>query len=171
MRSSICGVVALLAVAGCALEHGNPPPEASGAPPHTAAGDSSRGPLHAVFAWQLDTVAPGVTRLIVRVVLRGEGTAGRESARAALETVAADARQKDSTLGALRVLGYLPPEPGHGAAGSMGLVPFAYLEWAPEEGWDHLTARGARGTHRTEVVFVEDLPRHPGQAGQGRERE
>jgi hypothetical protein len=168
MRSSIGTVIAVLAVAGCALEHGNPPPEASSTARHGTPRDSANSPLHGIFARQLDTVAPGATRLTVRVVLRSAG--GRDSSRAALEVVAADARQRDSTLGAMRVLGYLPPTPGHGEAGSMGLVPFAYLEWVPAEGWDNLTARGARAAHHTEVVFVQDLPSHPGTAGRGGER-
>lgn len=169
MRSKICSVIAVLALAGCAVEHGNPPPgrdTSRARSPGGASGDSSRSPLHAVFDRRMETVAPGVTRLILRVVLRATG--GREAARAGMEAVAADARRQDSSIGAVRVMGYLPPAPGHGDAGSMGLVPFAYLEWVPAEGWEHLTARGARSAHHTEVVFVQDLPSHPRPRGKGR---
>ena len=102
-----------------------------------------------------------MTRLVVSVVLRG---AERDSARATMELVADDAR-RDSTVAAVRVLGYLPPAPGHGDRGGVGLVPFAYLEWVPAGGWDGVTASTARAAHRTEVVFMEDLHSHPGREG------
>ena len=78
-----------------------------------------------------------------------------------MEAVADEAR-RDSTVGEVRVLGYLPPAPGHGDRGGPGLVPFAYLEWIPAGGWDDLSARTARAAHRTDVVFMEDLGPHQG---------
>ena len=165
MRSSLVLVSALLGLAGCAVEHGNaPPPERANAArsPH-ASRDSSGGPLHAVFNRRLDTVAPGVARVIVSVVLKG---AERDGARAAMEAVADDAR-RDTTVAAVRVLGYLPPAPGHGDRGGPGLVPFAYLEWIPAGGWDDVTVRAARGAHHTDVVFMDDLSAHPGSVRRG----
>jgi len=154
--------VAALVLAGCALEHGNSTPERSGAArsPH-ASRDSAGGPLHAVFDRRQDTVASGVTRLILSVVLRG---AERDVARSAMEAVADDAR-RDSTVAAVRVLGYLLPAPGHGDRGGPGVVPFVYLEWIPAGGWDDVSASTARAAHHTEVVFVEDLRGHPGREG------
>lgn len=162
MRSSLPAALAALVLAGCALEHGNPPPArtGTGASPH-ASRDSAASPLHAVFNRRSDTVSSGVTRLVVSVVLRG---AERKQARAVMEAVADDARS-DSTVAAVRVLGYLPPVPGHGDRGGPGLVPFAYLEWIPAGGWDDVTASTARSAHHTEVVFMEDLRTHPGREG------
>ncbi len=105
MRSRIAAALALLALAGCAVEHGNQPPARSAARSPHAPGDTAGGPLHTVFDRRQETVAPGVTRLIVSVVLRGPQ---RDSARATMELAANDAR-RDSTVAAVRVLGYLPP--------------------------------------------------------------
>jgi len=156
MRSRIWPALGLLAVAACAVEHGNsPPPHAAARSPHEIR-DSAGGPLHSVFDRRQETVTPGVTRVVVSVVLKG---AARADARAAMEAVADEAR-RDSTVGEVRVLGYLPPAPGHGDRGGPGLVPFAYLEWIPAGGWDDLSARTARAAHRTDVVFMEDLDPH-----------
>ncbi len=166
MPSRLSFLVGVLLLAGCAVEHGNTPPErerAAQRSPHATR--DSAGPLHAVFDRRADTVAPGVTRMVLRVVLRAAG--GRDAARSALEAVAADARS-DSTVAAVRVLGYLPPAPGHASQGGNAFVPFAYLEWAPADGWDALSPRNARGAHRTDVLFVADLPGHPGLGGLGR---
>ena len=57
--------------------------------------------------------------MVVSVVLRG---AGRTAARAAMEAVADDAR-RDTTVAAVRVLGYLPPAPGHGDQRGAGARP------------------------------------------------
>jgi len=162
MRSDLLIAAAVL-LAGCALEHGNQPPARAAAdtrsPP--AARDSAGGPLHTVFDRRADTVAAGVTRVVVSVVLRGPE---RDGARATMESVADDAR-RDSTVAAVRVLGYLPPAPGHGDRGGPGLVPFAYLEWVPAGGWDAVSALTARGAHHAEVVFMGDLHSHPGREG------
>jgi len=162
MRSSLPAALAALVLAGCALEHGNSPPArtGAGASPH-ASRDSAGSPLHAVFSRRPDTVASGVTRLVVSVVLQG---AERTAARAAMEAVADDSR-RDTTVAAVRVLAYLPPVPGHGDRGGPGLVPFAYLEWIPAGGWDDVSASTARSAHHTEVVFMQDLRTHPGREG------
>jgi len=166
MRSRILPALALLGLAGCALEHGNSPPERSSAAVRSPHGplDSAGAPLHAVFDQRQEMVAPGVARVIVSMVLRG---AERDAARAAMEVAADDAR-RDTAVAAIRVLGFLPPTPGHGDRGGPGLVPFAYLEWIPAGGWGEVTARTARAVHHTEVVFVEDLTAHPGMRGNGR---
>ena len=157
MRFSVVAGLAALVLAGCALEHGDTPParrQGMATPPH-AGGDSAAAFQHAVFARSVDTVAPGVTRERVGLVLPW---LDRDSARAALEAVANDAR-RDTTVAALRVLGYMPPAPGHGARGGPELVPFAYLEWVPAGGWDGVSATTARAAHHTDVVFMEDLHR------------
>ncbi len=153
--------LALLALAGCAVEHGNTPPPRSAEARSPRGADSGGGPLHTVFDRRQEAVAPGVNRLIVSVVLAGPG---RDAARATMEAVADDAR-RDSTVAAVRVLGYLPPEPGHGDPGGPGLIPFAYLEWIPAGGWDGVTASTARAAHHTEVVFMEDLHRQSRREG------
>ncbi len=154
-----------MAFAACAVERGNQPPEqaarrGAGASPHGAAGDSLPGAMHAVFDSLRETVAPGVERLTLRMMVLPE--AGRAAQQAAMEAVADAVRKRDSSLAALRVLALLPPEPGHEQAPhAMALVPLAYLEWVPPGGWDSLTARTARLAHTTQVMFVQDLPSHP----------
>jgi hypothetical protein len=81
-----------------------------------------------------------------------------------MEAVADDAR-RDTTVAALRVLGYLPPPPGHGDRGGPGLVPFAYLEWVPAGGWEGVSAGTARAAHHTDVVFMADLHRQARRKG------
>jgi hypothetical protein len=163
MRSSVAAALAALMLAGCVIEHGNAPPArregATGFPP--GAGDSAAGSLHAVFARSRDTVATGVTRETVSMLVPW---AERDSVRAALEAVANDAR-RDTTVAALRVLGYLPPVPGHGDRGGPGMVPFAYLEWVPVGGWDGVSAHTAHFAHHTDVVFMGDLHRQARRDG------
>jgi len=159
MRSRPVWALAALALAGCAVEHGNQPPAHERSP--QAARDSG-GPLHTVFDRRQEEVSPGVTRVIVSVVLRGPQ---RDAARATMEAVADDAR-RDTTVAAVRVLGYLPPQPGHGDRGGPGLIPFAYLEWIPAGGWDAVSAGNARAAHHAEVVFMDDLKVHP-EEGEG----
>ncbi len=162
MRSRFALVIGVVA-AGCTLEHGNPPPDrAAGASEHAAR--DTAGAMHGVFDRRVDTVAPGVVRMTVRVVVRGEG--GREGAKNAMEAVASAVRS-DTSLVAVRVLGYLPPAAGHGEQGASGLIPFAYLDWVPAGGWDSLSARTAHGPHHVDVVFVQDLGMHPGTGGNG----
>ncbi len=156
MRSRWLATAAVV-LAACALEHGNPPPARPAARSPHQSRDSAGGPLHGVFDRRADSVAPGVVRLVVSVVLRDTE---RGAVRAAMEAVADDAR-RDSTVAAVRVLGYMPPQPGHGDRGGPGLVPFAYLEWIPAGGWDGVSARTARDAHHTEVVFMADLRAHP----------
>ena len=163
MRSRTLLAAVLPVLAGCALEHGNAPPERSAARSPHASRDSASRPLHAIFDRRQETLAPGVARVVVYVVLKGPE---RDGVRATMEATA-DETRRDTTVAAVRVLGYLPPTPGHGDRGGPGLVPFAYLEWIPAGGWDSVTERTARAAHHTDVVFMDDLSAHPGSGRRG----
>jgi hypothetical protein len=116
-------------------------------------------------------VAPGVSRISLSMML-APGS-GRDAWRAAMQAVLDAERGRDSSLAAVRVLGFLPPPPGDSAThpSGMRMVPFAIVTWAPVGGWNALTAATARGPHSTQDLFVTDLPSHrrvPGAGGPGR---
>jgi hypothetical protein len=160
-------VLAVLALAGCSIEHGNPPPQRQASrgdvSPHGAPQAGAMGAMHQVFDRTRETVAPGVDRVTLSVMLAaGEP---REAQRATLEAVAETQRREDSSLAAIRVLGFLPPAPhGGGGAGDhptgMRLIPFAILEWVPVGGWNGLSAATRRSPRTTSLTFMSDLPQH-----------
>ena len=164
MSFRLASIAALLTVAGCAVEHGNkaPQPGAGTAPgaPAGAAPGAAMGPMHTVFARLKDTVAIGVYRISLSVVLAPE--MDKTAQRAALETVLAAQRKEDSALAAIRVLGFYPPSELQSKHPTrMALVPSVILEWVPKAGgWNGLSAATARAEHATDVVFVSDLPVH-----------
>jgi hypothetical protein len=119
--------------------------------------------MHQVFDRLRDTVAAGVERITLSVMLAQDQP--RDAQRATLEAVAAAERREDSSLAAIRVLGFLP-HPGGGSRephpmGGMRLIPFAILEWVPAEGWNGVSAANRRARRSTTVTFVSDLPQHP----------
>ncbi len=139
MSSRIRTLIVVLAVTGCAVEHGNKPPQQStgGAAPSPGFGRRSAlamtGPMHQVFATMRDTVAVGVERVSLSVMLAPETE--RKAQQATMQAVLDAQRQADSSLAAIRVLGFFPPPPGHSAHPSgMAMVPFAILEWVPAGG-------------------------------------
>jgi hypothetical protein len=168
--------VALL-LGGCAVEHGNRPPAQAAAQPSGAGAGAPGtmapalpGPMHQVFDSLRERVAIGVDRLSLSVMLNPE--APRADQQATLQAVADLERRADSTLGAIRVLGFYPPPPGHGAHpdGGMRLIPSAVLLWTPPGGWDATGRASLHAPHTVQVQFVADLPNHhpaPG-AGTGR---
>jgi hypothetical protein len=164
MSSRLAGLLAALALAGCSVEHGNQPPQRQAArgeiSPHGVPESGAPGPMHQVFDRMRDTVAPGVERVTLSVMLAQEQS--REQQRATLEAVAEAQRHDDSSVAAIRVLGFLP-HPGGGRSHPMGmrLIPFAILEWVPAQGWNGLTPATLRAPRTTTVTFVSDLPQHP----------
>jgi len=118
--------------------------------------------MHQVFDRTRETVAPGVDRITLSVMLAdGEP---RQAQRATLEAVAEAQRREDSSLAAVRVLGFLPRQGGGGDERhpmGMRLIPFAILEWVPAAGWNGLSATTLRSPRTTSVTFVSDLPQHP----------
>ena len=174
MSSRISAVVLALALAGCKVEQGNPPPQSRGGgvgqvPGMARQGGAPPGPMHQVFARMRDTVAVGVERVSLSVMLAPETE--RKAQQATLQAVLDAQRQEDSSLAAIRVLGFFPPPAGHSEHPSgVAMVPFAILEWVPTGGWNAVSAANARGPHTTDALFVSDLPNHqrvPG-AGTGR---
>jgi hypothetical protein len=101
-------------------------------------------------------VAPGLVRVTVSAIVRFD--AGADSAKRVLEGLLAAERSSDTGAAAIRVLGYLPPPAGHGAGApqQMTLIPLAFTDWAPEPGWDSLSAATRRHPYRTVTRFVHD---------------
>jgi hypothetical protein len=165
MTSRLVGLVVVVALAGCAVEHGNQPPQRAAsqtrASPHGAPQPGALGPMHQVFDRGRETVAPGVDRMTLSVMLAGGET--RQAQQAELEAVAEAQRREDSSLAAIRVLGFLPPQQRGNLQHPTGmrLIPFAILEWVPAAGWNGLSAATLRAPRTTSVTFVSDLPRHP----------
>ena len=71
-----------------------------------------------------------------------------------MESLLADERTRDSSVAAIRILGYMPPAAGHGTA-RVTLVPLAYTDWAPGA-FDSLSAATRRRPYRTVTVFMHD---------------
>ncbi len=167
MTSRLVVLAAVVPLIGCSVEHGNPPPQRrashAGASPHAAPQPGAPGAMHQVFDRNRETVAPGVDRMTLSVML-GDGEA-RQAQQAELEAVADAQRREDSSLAAIRVLGFLPPKGGNEQHPTgMRLIPFAILEWVPAAGWNALSAATLHAPRTTSVTFVSDLPRHPGAA-------
>lgn len=159
------------ALAGCAVERGNRTPQQPGAAGGQAPGvmpsrGSAPGPMHSVFNRVEDTVAIGVRRMTVQVMLVPE--MDRTAQRASMHRVLDAARGADSALAAVRVLGFFPPaaSPG-GHPGGMSMIPSAILEWVPVGGWNAVSAANARGPHTMDSLFVGDLPNHQKTPGAG----
>ena len=161
MRSRFAILAAALAVGACTVEHGNQPARqpAAGAPGAMPQAGSTPGPMHTVFARVEDTVAVGVRRISLSLMLVPESD--RTAQRAAMQAVLDAQRASDSSYAAVRVLGFLPPSevPG-GHPGGMAMVPSAILEWVPAGGWNAVSAANAHGPHSTDALFVSDLPNH-----------
>ncbi|MGD0483258.1 MAG: hypothetical protein ABSB58_01250 [Gemmatimonadales bacterium] len=160
MRSRIAVALALVALAGCRVEGGR----TNRAPGQPAALDTSAeaaralapGLAHTVFARKREVVAPGLVRVTVSAIVRFD--AGADSAKKVLEALLASERSADTGAAAIRVLGFLPPPAGHGAGaqGQMVLIPLAFTDWAPEPGWDSLSAATRHRPYSTTTRFVHD---------------
>jgi hypothetical protein len=172
MSSRIRTLTLALALTGCAVEHGNPPAQQSGGrAPESGMllRGGTPGPMHQVFARLRDTVAPGVERMSLNVMLAPE--TDRSAQRATMQAVLDAQRRDDSSLAAIRVLGFFRPAAGRSAHPSgMAMIPSAILEWVPREGWNGVSAGNARGPHSTDVLFVSDLPNHQRAPGAGTAR-
>jgi hypothetical protein len=151
MRSSVLWVAALAVLAGCRMEGGKP---AGGRQAQGGAAEAEATPPlgHRVFNRRRDVVAPGLVRVTISAIVRID--IGQDSAKKVMESLLADERQRDTTVAAIRVLGYLPPAQGHGTARTP-LVPLAYTDWAPGV-FDSLSAATRRRPYRTETVFMHD---------------
>jgi hypothetical protein len=167
-------MVVVVALGACAVEHGNPPaaraaaqaPGGAGAPGTAAL---APGPMHQVFDSSRDRVAIGVDRISLSVML--DPSAGRAAQQATMQAVMDAERAADSSLAAIRVLGFLPPPAGHGEHPSgLRMIPFAILTWQPAEGWNAVSARSLHAAHNTDVLFVTDLPNHQPVPGAGKGR-
>ena len=167
MRSRFAILAAALAVGACAVEHGNQPAkQPAGAPGGMPQAGSAPGPMHTVFARVEDTVAIGVRRISLSLML--VPGSDRTAQRAAMQAVLDAQRAADSAYAAIRVLGFFPPSeaPG-GHPGGMAMVPSAILEWVPTGGWNAVSPADARGPHATDALFVADLPNHQRVPGTG----
>jgi hypothetical protein len=170
MRSSWMGVLAVLALTGCGGREKAPAPGAASITPGMGApAVHAGGPLGMVFDSVREAVAPGVYRVSLSVPLLPGGT--RASQQAEMQAVLDAERVADSTLAAIRVLGFMPPSAGAAKHPSgMRMIPFAILTWAPPGGWNTVSAANAHGPHGTDALFVTDLPHHQPVPGTGAPR-
>ena len=143
---------ALAVLAACRMEGGQPSGRRQVRQPDSAQAETSPSLGHRVFSRRRDEVAPGLVRVTVSTIVRLD--IGQDSAKKVMENLLADERQRDSTVAAIRILGYLPPAAGHGTA-RVTLVPLAYTDWAPGP-FDSLSAATRRRPYRTETVFMHD---------------
>jgi hypothetical protein len=175
MRSSWMGFAAVVALAGCGGRDAKAPAQAGGQASQAAAvaAESGRahpgGPLGMVFDSVREAVAMGVYRVSLSVPLLPG--AARASQQAEMQAVLDAERAADTTLAAIRVLGFMPPSAGAAKHPTgMRMIPFAILTWAPPGGWNAVSAANARGPHSTDALFVTDLPHHQPVPGTGAPR-
>ena len=159
MGSRIRWVVLALLSAACRVENANPPageprPQGQGFSFELRRDTAALPSEHEVFDRKREELAPGVVRLTVGAIVRTDR--GRAAARAALERIVDEERRRDSTVAAIRVLGYLSPAPG--APGPTQLQPLGYLDWVPLPGWDSLTALSRGAFHRINIVWLVEVP-------------
>jgi len=143
---------ALVTCAGCRMESGQPSGQRQAQRSDSATAEASPPLGHRVFDRKRVEVAPGLVRVTISTIVRME--IGQDSAQKVMEKLLAEERKRDSTVAAIRVLGYLPPAAGHGTA-RVTLVPLAYTEWAPGP-FDSLSAATRRRPYRTATVFMHD---------------
>jgi len=143
---------ALVLCAGCRMEGGQPGGQRRAQTSDSAAAEATPPLGHRVFSRKRDEVAPGLVRVTISTIVRMD--IGQDSAKRVLENLLSAERQRDSTVAAIRILGYLPPAAGHGTA-RVTLVPLAYTDWAPGA-FDSLSAATRRRPYRTETVFMHD---------------
>jgi hypothetical protein len=158
-------VIAAVALGACTVERGKQPgAEGNVQPGGTEIGfrawpDSAPPSSRQVFDRERQTVAAGVTRLIVHAIIGVDK--GRAAARAAMQAIADSARHRDTTLAAVRVIGYFPPTMTDSSAQGATLTPLGYLEWVPLPGWDSLTVQTAHVFHRVNIVWLRPVPEAP----------
>jgi hypothetical protein len=142
-------------VAGCAGDR-REDEERSGAARYSvqAAPESAAPAERQVFDRETEVLATGAARLTVRAIVRADQ--GRAAARAALVRLVEDERRREPEVAAVRVVAYLPPEPGLGR--EVPLLPLAYAEWVPLTGWDSLRASSQGELHRLNTVFLVAVP-------------
>jgi hypothetical protein len=158
--------LALAALAGCRVEGGKQAAAGAGADSTATAGGAMPGGLgHTVFNRRREMVAPGLERVTLSAVVRLD--IGQDSARRVMESLLAAERRSDTAAAAIRVLAYLPPPEGHGTAQRMSLIPLAYSDWAPEPGFDSLSAATKGHAYRTTTRFVHDAATLRGMMGSG----
>lgn len=156
-------MIAMVALGACSVERGSPPgqPNASqgGAEFSFRAWPESAPPSsRQVFDREPETVA-GAGRLIVRAIIGVDQ--GRAAARMAMQVIADSVRQHDTTLAAVRVIGYFPPALPESNVHGTTLTPMGYLEWVPLPGWDSVSISTARAGHRVNIVWLRDVPEAP----------
>jgi hypothetical protein len=152
MRSRMLWAAALAVLAGCRMEGGQPSARRQAQQADSATAEASPPLGHRVFNRRREVIVPGLVRVTVSTIVRFD--LGQDSAKQVLESLLASERMRDSTVAAIRILGYLPPAAGHGAA-RVTLVPLAYTDWAPGA-FDSLSAATRRRPYRTETVFLHD---------------
>ena len=156
--------IAMVALGACSVERGSPPgqPNASqgGAEfSFRAWPDSAPPSSRQVFDRERQVVAAGLARLIVHAIIGVDQ--GRAAARMAMQAIADSARHRDTTLAAVRVIGYFPPTMTDSSAQGATLTPMGYLEWVPLPGWDSASVSTARAGHRVNIVWLRDVPEAP----------
>jgi len=143
---------ALVMGAGCRMESGQPAGQRQAQRSDSATAEAAPPLGHRVFDRKRVEVAPGLLRVTISTIVRMD--IGQDSAKRVMESLLAAERKRDSTVAAIRILGYLPPAAGHGTA-RVTLVPLAYTDWAPGP-FDSLSAATRRRPYRTETVFMHD---------------
>jgi hypothetical protein len=163
MRFKTIDWLALTVVAaGCGVEHGGEPRGRAGEPGASAVSfrswpDSAPPAPRQLFDRERQR-AGGAERLIVHAIIAVNQ--GEAAARSAMQALADSLRRADTTLAAVRVIGYAPPTPPR-PGGEVALSPLGYLEWVPIEGWDSVSTRTARTLHRINVVWFQVVPDAP----------
>ena len=156
--------IAVVALGACSVERGSPPgqpdaPQGGAEFSFRAWPDSAPPSSRQVFDRERQVVAAGLARLMVHAIIGVDQ--GRAAARTAMQAIADSVRHRDTTLAAVRVIGYFPPTLAESDGPGATLVPMGYLEWVPLPGWDSVSVSTARADHRVNIVWLRDVPEGP----------
>lgn len=128
-------------------------PEEGVTPRFRAADDIPEGRLlkHTIFDETPDAARRG--RVTLHALI--EARADRSDVRRTLEEIVQERTRSDPSVTAIRVIAYI----GEASGGhEVDLVPGAWAEWVPLEGWDRTVSQSRSSTHRFYFYFGAPPP-------------
>lgn len=150
MRPLLCAISCMLLTACGDVERAADRPAHEPLIPFGEAGDVPEvEPIDIEVFSREDIDEPSPGRLVLHILVPGE--AGTEQVRQTIVRHLTEEGEKDKSLLAIRAVVYVIPRDGSG-----NLVPVAWAEWAPLQGWDAVRRRSEDDFYRTKMFFGVD---------------